>query len=65
MASLPTREEMFQHALAELDKADAALAGALDWLRSDWRPVGSTLTSARSPWRRERSTGRRDGPSNE
>lgn len=44
MSELPTREEMFERAVAELDKAYAALRDAADWLRSDWVPVGSSLT---------------------
>jgi hypothetical protein len=43
---LPTREEIFTKALAELDTAYRALGDAQDWLRSDWRPVGSSLTDA-------------------
>jgi hypothetical protein len=43
---LPTREEIFAKALAELDTAYRALGDAQDWLRSDWQPVGSSLTSA-------------------
>ncbi len=42
--SLPSREEMFANATAELDKAYRALSDAADWLRSDWQPVGSSLT---------------------
>jgi hypothetical protein len=41
MTKLPTREEMFDNAVAELDRAYQALG---DWLRSDWTPVGSLLT---------------------
>lgn len=46
--SLPTREEMFANATAELDKAYRALTAAQDWLRSGWRPVGTPLTDAQA-----------------
>ena len=46
MSALPTREEIFIKALAELSTAYRALGDAADWLRSDWRPVGSSLTDA-------------------
>lgn len=45
---LPTREKIFANALGELDKADRALGDAADWLRSDWSPVGSSLTNVQS-----------------
>lgn len=45
MSSLPTPDEMFAAAERELDKAYRALGDAGDWLRSDWRPVGSSLTT--------------------
>jgi hypothetical protein len=48
MAKLPTREEMFEHADAELDRAYKALSAAADWLRSDWKPVGSSLTDVQA-----------------
>jgi hypothetical protein len=41
---LPTREEMFDNAVELLDQAYKALGDAADWLRSDWTPVGSSLT---------------------
>lgn len=44
--ALPTREEIFTNSIDELDTAYRALGDAGDWLRSDWRPVGSTLTDA-------------------
>lgn len=44
MSNLPTREEMFQAAAAEMRNARASLADARDWLASDWRPAGSRLT---------------------
>lgn len=48
MSNLPTREGMFHHARFELDVAYRALADTADWLRSDWKPVGSSLTDAQS-----------------
>ncbi len=50
--SLPTREEVFTHALTELDTAYKALGDAQDWLRSDWSPVGSSLTDAQADARK-------------
>jgi hypothetical protein len=44
--TLPTRDEIFTKALDELDTAYQVLGDAGDWLRSDWRPVGSALTDA-------------------
>jgi hypothetical protein len=41
---LPTADEMLARADAELSVAYKALGDAADWLRSDWRPVGSSLT---------------------
>jgi hypothetical protein len=52
MSSLPTRDEMFANAEAELDQAYRALGNAADWLRSDWRPVGSPLTALQALRRR-------------
>jgi hypothetical protein len=48
MSNLPTPDEMFAAAERELDKAYRALGDAADWLRSDWRPVGSSLTTAQA-----------------
>jgi hypothetical protein len=45
---LPTAAEMLQQAETELDRAYRALGNAADWLRSDWRPVGSPLTSTQA-----------------
>jgi hypothetical protein len=45
---LPTAAEMLQHAEAELNRAYEALGNAADWLRSDWRPVGSPVTDAQA-----------------
>jgi hypothetical protein len=39
---------MLQHAETEPNRAYEALGNAADWLRSDWRPVGSPLTEAQS-----------------
>lgn len=49
---LPTAAEILQHAETELDRAYRALSDAADWLRSDWRPVGSPLTDAQAAQRR-------------
>jgi hypothetical protein len=53
MSSLPTPDEMLAAAEHELDKAYRSLGDAADWLRSDWRPVGSSLTTVQAR-RRER-----------
>jgi hypothetical protein len=44
MNRLPTRDQMFANAVTELDRAYKALSDAADWLRSDWTPVGASLT---------------------
>jgi hypothetical protein len=49
---LPTAAEMLQRAETELSRAYEALGNAADWLRSDWRPVGSPLTNAQAARRR-------------
>lgn len=41
---LPTADEMIWRAVDDLDRAYKALGDASDWLRSDWRPLGSALT---------------------
>ena len=41
---LPTKQEMFRRALMCVDEAYASLGDASDWLRSDWRPLGSALS---------------------
>lgn len=46
MTALPTREQMFANADACLTRALSSLTDAADWLRSDWTPVGSSLTDA-------------------
>lgn len=53
MSNLPTREGMFRHANFELDVAYRGLSDAADWLRSDWQPVGSSLTDAQARARSE------------
>lgn len=49
--ALPTRDEMIRNAVTDIDKAYAALGDAADWLRSDWQPVGSSLTDAQAKTR--------------
>ena len=44
MSQLPAIDEIFARAEAELNKAYKALGDAGDWLHSDWRLVGTTLT---------------------
>ena len=44
MSTLPTRREIFLEATDELSGAYRSLGDAADWLRSDWQPVGSSLT---------------------
>jgi hypothetical protein len=41
---LPTWDEIVMKALAELDNARNGLSEAASWLRSDWRPLGSSLS---------------------
>jgi hypothetical protein len=53
MAQLPTADEMLAQAEQEVDRAYRALGDAADWLRSDWRPLGSSLTDAQAK-KRER-----------
>jgi len=48
MTQLPTREQMFDNAVELLDQAYKALGDAADWLRSDWTPVGSSLTNGQA-----------------
>jgi hypothetical protein len=40
---LPTWQGMFKSALQALDTSRSALSDAADWLRSDWRPLGTPL----------------------
>ena len=44
MPEFPTCATMFTSCRASLDDANAALSTARDWLKSDWTPVGSSLT---------------------
>lgn len=41
---LPTFDQILGRAMAALDEAYRAVGNAQDWLRSDWSPVGSSLT---------------------
>ncbi len=52
MTKLPTRDEMLANAARELDNALGSLEEAASWLRSDWAPVGSALTSAQADRRK-------------
>ncbi|MEV8517491.1 hypothetical protein [Dactylosporangium sp. NPDC051484] len=45
MSTLPTINEVFANAEAELSVAYRALGDAADWLRSDQAPVESPLTA--------------------
>jgi hypothetical protein len=45
---LPTAAEILQHAEQSMTDAYGRLGDAADWLRSDWRPVGSPLTDAQA-----------------
>lgn len=54
--ALPTAEEMLVAAEAKLDEASRALSDAADWLRSDWRPVGSSLTTEQARRRQRMRT---------
>jgi hypothetical protein len=47
----PTAAEVLQRAETELDRAYRALGDAADWLRSDWHPIGSPLTSPQAAHR--------------
>lgn len=52
-SELPTWPEIERHALGELDEARNHVAEAGNWLRSDWQPPGSPLTSAQGRRRGE------------
>lgn len=43
-AHLPTADDILGRAEDCLDEAYRALGDAADWLRSDWRPLGSSMT---------------------
>lgn len=53
--NLPTAQEMLDRAATYLDSARHALSEAGNWLRSDWRPVGSPLTRAQAARRKRMS----------
>lgn len=42
---LPTVEEILSRAAEELDQGRHHVSEAASWLRSDWQPLGSPLTS--------------------
>lgn len=48
MSTLPTRRDMFLKATDELNIAYRSLGNGPDWLRSDWTPAESSLTTAQS-----------------
>lgn len=50
---LPTWSEIESHALTHLDAARNEMSEVRDWLRSDWRPLGSPLTEAAARRRTE------------
>jgi hypothetical protein len=52
-SELPTRAEVKAHALRHLDTARNEMSGVRDWLKSDWRPLGSPLTDSDADARRE------------
>ncbi len=54
--ALPTRDEMIRNAAGEIDRAYAALGDAADWLRSDWQPLGSSLTDTQAETRERLQT---------
>jgi len=45
---LPTWREIEGHALRHLDAARNEMSEVRDWLNSDWRPLGSPLTTAQA-----------------
>jgi hypothetical protein len=52
-SELPTWGEIENHALHHLDAARNEMSEVRDWLRSDWRPLGSPLTGAAAGARSE------------
>lgn len=52
-SELPTWDEIEGHALRHLDAARNEMSEVRDWLRSDWRPLGSPLTAAQAGARSE------------
>jgi hypothetical protein len=45
---LPTFDQILGHTLSALDEAYRAIGDAQDWLRSDWSPLGSSLTDSQA-----------------
>jgi hypothetical protein len=43
---LPTWDEIKDHALRHLDASRNEMSEVRDWLRSDWRPIGTPLSAA-------------------
>lgn len=52
-SDLPTWGEIEAHALRHLDAARTEMSEVRDWLRSDWRPLGSPLPGAAASARSE------------
>ena len=52
-SELPTWREIEDDALRHLDTARNEMSEVRDWLRSDWRPLGSPLTPAAADARSE------------
>ncbi|HMG63724.1 MAG TPA: hypothetical protein VK599_12310 [Streptosporangiaceae bacterium] len=52
-SELPTWGEIEGHALRHLDAARNEISEVRDWLRSDWRPLGTPLTKPEADARRE------------
>ena len=52
-SELPTWDEIEAHVLRHLDAARGEMSEVRDWLNSDWRPLGSPLTTAQAGARSE------------
>ncbi len=52
-SKLPTWDEIENQALRHLDAARNEMSEVHDWLRSDWRPLGSPLIAAQADARSE------------
>jgi hypothetical protein len=52
-SELPTWSEIEDSALRHLDAARGEMSEVRDWLRSDWRPLGTPLTPAQAAARDE------------
>ncbi len=52
-SELPTWDEIENHALRHLHAARNEMSEVRDWLNSDWRPLGSPLTTEQAGARRE------------